>query len=241
MKVNAIFGLLLLLVTVSGAQDLFEMEITTEAYYDVNGIDVELFELAVTRNGEYQSSELFRIDGNWVMSYGYLPTDGGDPVFWAAPYTLVKTGGLVVGESWVGIFSGMPTLEEALQEVEVTVGAGTFNSWEIAFIDSAGSSFDGSRWFATQVGQVQFFYQNDDDDFLWLYLESYSLQGGYGYMPLAVGNYWTYSAETPEHIQILNPDRIALMQNHPNPFNPSTTIEFTLLHPQRVELTVYNL
>jgi hypothetical protein len=36
------------------------------------------------------------------------------------------------------------------------------------------------------------------------------------------------------------PREINLSQNYPNPFNPSTRIEFSLLQPQRVEITIFN-
>jgi hypothetical protein len=39
----------------------------------------------------------------------------------------------------------------------------------------------------------------------------------------------------------VQPSTIELHQNYPNPFNPTTTIEFTLPHPQDVQLTVYNI
>ena len=37
------------------------------------------------------------------------------------------------------------------------------------------------------------------------------------------------------------PSKYHLAQNHPNPFNPSTTIELTLPKPEYVELKVYNI
>jgi hypothetical protein len=37
------------------------------------------------------------------------------------------------------------------------------------------------------------------------------------------------------------PERLSLQQNHPNPFNPRTTIHFTLDRQQQVTLTVYNM
>ncbi len=37
------------------------------------------------------------------------------------------------------------------------------------------------------------------------------------------------------------PNRAMLMQNHPNPFNPTTMITFYLFKPAHVELNVYNL
>ncbi len=52
---------------------------------------------------------------------------------------------------------------------------------------------------------------------------------------------WEYqdvpSAPQPD----VRPSRIQLSQNYPNPFNPTTTIEFTLPHPLKVQLTVYNI
>jgi len=38
-----------------------------------------------------------------------------------------------------------------------------------------------------------------------------------------------------------SPRTIELAQNHPNPFNPTTTIAFTLPRPQHIRLAVYNL
>jgi len=37
------------------------------------------------------------------------------------------------------------------------------------------------------------------------------------------------------------PDAFALFQNHPNPFNPSTVISYTLPQSIRVRLSVYNI
>ncbi|RPI00942.1 MAG: T9SS C-terminal target domain-containing protein, partial [Calditrichaeota bacterium] len=40
---------------------------------------------------------------------------------------------------------------------------------------------------------------------------------------------------------IIMPFEFSLMQNHPNPFNPNTTIEFSLPRPEHVSLTVYSI
>jgi hypothetical protein len=45
------------------------------------------------------------------------------------------------------------------------------------------------------------------------------------------------ATEEPEPL----PQRVTLAQNFPNPFNPSTTITYTLAEPQRVRLAVYDV
>jgi hypothetical protein len=47
----------------------------------------------------------------------------------------------------------------------------------------------------------------------------------------------------PEAIEefVSQPATLYLSQNHPNPFNPSTTIEFSLPYPQEIQLEVYNI
>ncbi len=50
------------------------------------------------------------------------------------------------------------------------------------------------------------------------------------------------SAGTTEAAKpVVQPERFALEQNHPNPFNPSTQIQFTLAQPGMVLLTVYDM
>ncbi len=55
---------------------------------------------------------------------------------------------------------------------------------------------------------------------------------GYIFQGIILDNY-------SESLQI--PNRIILMQNHPNPFNAATTIEFTLPEEAEVGLLVYNI
>ncbi len=59
----------------------------------------------------------------------------------------------------------------------------------------------------------------------------------------AIGAEYKYNITTDipfsENDQI--PDNFYLFQNHPNPFNPSTTIDFMLKRHQNVNLSVYNI
>lgn len=56
------------------------------------------------------------------------------------------------------------------------------------------------------------------------------------------GNIYTLQSESTTDISDENelPQRVLLNQNFPNPFNPSTTIRFSIPQPQQVSLTVYN-
>ncbi len=50
---------------------------------------------------------------------------------------------------------------------------------------------------------------------------------------------WTTDISEPENG--VTPENMALLKNYPNPFNPSTTIEFGIFRAGKVKLTVYNI
>ena len=52
---------------------------------------------------------------------------------------------------------------------------------------------------------------------------------------------WSYSTDADQPIPGELPISFDLGQNHPNPFNPTTTIEFTLNRSSDVSIAVYNL
>jgi len=49
---------------------------------------------------------------------------------------------------------------------------------------------------------------------------------------------WNYLSENNELVDIM---QTKLMGNYPNPFNPSTTISFTLANPEQVSIEIYNV
>ena len=63
------------------------------------------------------------------------------------------------------------------------------------------------------------------------------------FSPDDVSSSYTLTWIDPDAVQapVDLPSDFHLSQNHPNPFNPSTTIEFTLPHSQEIQLVVYNI
>ncbi len=73
---------------------------------------------------------------------------------------------------------------------------------------------------------------------------TYSIYVSYDYFsPYCVSSSYTLTWIDPDAspTQATQPPDFHLSQNHPNPFNPSTNIEFTLPHPQEIQLVVYNI
>jgi hypothetical protein len=64
----------------------------------------------------------------------------------------------------------------------------------------------------------------------------YALDKYRGILTFTNGLYSSVAEETPAH-----PIAPQLLHNYPNPFNASTTIAFSLPHPARVRLQVYNV
>lgn len=87
-----------------------------------------------------------------------------------------------------------------------------------------------------------------DNSYLRSIVQTYD--GGYemtGYRGYSSGAYFIFNAKLAADEVGINestfhiPDQITLRQNYPNPFNANTTISFTLLEQQDVNLIVYDL
>ena len=105
------------------------------------------------------------------------------------------------------------------------------------FIDAANMDYrlkEGSPCIDAGI-QDTFLVYNDSKDTLFIpamdYIGLAPDIGAYEYGdPLAI-----------EQETIKLPKRYSLSQNYPNPYNPSTTIEFSLPHPEYTTLKIYNL
>ena len=117
----------------------------------------------------------------------------------ATPQYLVPTGTLTIGETWdyINTDDDEATVARVAAQESVTTAAGTFSCYQVDIERAAapGTAYE-TMWFASGVGFVRNEgYINGAMD--WRdELQSQSIVGGTGYLPLAVGNSWTY-AEVP--------------------------------------------
>ncbi|MGB5105770.1 MAG: hypothetical protein WBP29_12250 [Candidatus Zixiibacteriota bacterium] len=52
---------------------------------------------------------------------------------------------------------------------------------------------------------------------------------------------WVYASVAVKVDDVNLPGDFVLLQNHPNPFNPTTTIRYSLARPQLVQIEVFNI
>ncbi len=138
-------------------------------------------------------------EGGLIRFYAFR--ENGAPLWTVLPAAeyLVKTTGMIIGDSWRGPDTdfGQPTTATVTAFESVTTPAGTFNCARVEFaLTNNPSMLDSVFWFADGVGIVrQDFYdlfspQNPVTDRS--ELVSFTIAGGSGFLPVTVGNQWNY-------------------------------------------------
>ena len=158
---------------------------------------------------------------------------------------IVRTDELVIGDTWRS-WAYESTIAEVVDTVTVTVPAGTYFTYVINhYSESQPGDIVAIQWLAFDVGIVKVELE--------LYttgLYEFQKAGGTGFYPLCVGNRWTLGPFTEGIEGDSDESRggkgtpaslpCRLSQNHPNPFNPTTTLQYSLSKAGDVSLTIFD-
>ena len=170
-----------------------EIEVAETDTLVIGTDEVELHVLEFSADGNPTEYDYCREDAGYVRVYAYRQP--GSPIYYFdPPRILVKQSGLFIGESWSNSVAGGVDAQVVGFSAHV-VPAGVFPAWEI---QAEGSG--PSMWFSEDVGLLG--TDNFGGTGPALALASYSVVGGLGCLPLAVGNHWTYDLdETSSHVE----------------------------------------
>jgi len=153
----------------------------------------------------------------------------------------VKLTSVNIGDTWTA-WIDEPLIAEVVDTSTVTVPAGTFETIVInMYLKSIPDSLINFGYMADGIGRVKSIFLGDTS-----VLTDYFISGGSGYYPLAVGNCWCFggycdTSGVEDQIEPLKPSDFILYQSYPNPFNPTTNIEYNVLTSAHVYLTVYDI
>jgi hypothetical protein len=185
----ACFGFLLTASVAVPAQAGETLTVVADSTYSGNdGFVVESVE-----DESFGVSIFVGIDAGKVRIYAFrdfgsqIWDDVGDPQY------LVPSATLNIGDTWRFVDSddGNETEAEVMALENITVVAGTFSAYRVDIIETnAPNDLYETMWFANGIGFVrsQGFLNGEVD---WTDdLATYSIVGGGGFFPLAVGNTW---------------------------------------------------
>ena len=196
------------------------------------------YKMSSLNNGAVYETDFIFEENGFVRLYAFnnlvyssfmvLP----DSTYWA------KTNSMSIGNSWTS-WIGQPTTAIVTDTLAVTVPAGTFSTYVVKnYLKSKPDSVIGIFYFSKNVGWVKMMVRGGVSG-----LTSYSILGGSGYFPLAIGNSWHFSpiaTGVKDQAVQLQPTNFSLNQNYPNPFNPITTITFSIPSKSFITLKVFD-
>ena len=192
-----------------------------------------------TKNDSLHETEFFFEENGYLRWYAYkMAWQDTFHILPDSSYS-VKSDSLEIGNTWNSWMNG-PTTAVVVDTATVSVPAGTFFSYIVEHHpQSLPDSVEATFGFSFDVGMVIAVFGGDT-----LALADYLLLGGTGHLPLYVGNWWRFeevATDIEEEMDIPYTLDFYLSQNHPNPFNPVTTISYHLPRPGNVSLRVYNV
>jgi hypothetical protein len=188
------------------------------------------------------------LDSGQVRFFASREAGAPDWTIFPEGYYFGPPPGAVIGDSWTAVPGnyGRPSRATLHAYETVDVPAGTFTAAVCVVhpetMGAEGPATNNVMHFAEGVGLVREFWP-------WIYgahvLQSYSVVGGSGQFPLAVGNWWEYleqwgvfyptavDAEAPLSAHLL-------LGNAPNPFNPATEIAFAMASTAHARMSVHD-
>ena len=227
---------------ITQGQDEIILEIVSEDTLDGNPGYMQEMEIYGTG---WETDFLFEENGfirwyafkmSWEQTFTVLPESS----------YIVRTDELEIGDTW-NSWAYEPTIAEVVDTATVTVPAGTFFTYRIEH-QRVGRPTDlvSIQWLALDVGMVKV-----DLEIYTASLCEFQKTGGAGFYPLCVGNRWTLGpfAEGVDEDSdggswendVPASPFCHLSQNHPNPFNPTTTFHYSLSRGANVILTIFDV
>ena len=182
----------------------------------------------------YQTDFEF-VEGDYARVYAYkMSWDFNFHVLPESTY-LSRVNDLQIGQTWRSwVFEPVTALVADTETLNLPLG--NFFTYQIIFTNASGDT-NFIAWGSYNVGGVQLYFSGYIGA-----VSEYSIVGGQGYWPLAVGNFWRYEIATTIDEPGQNAPRIySLSQNYPNPFNAQTTINYSLPHAGPINLTIDNI
>jgi hypothetical protein len=192
----SMIGVLTWAVPVTG-QILMEVYADSTMYDPDGGVNHDGFLVKMSGDDDPTSFFVFEeMDGPNRMVRFYATRDEDDGIWetYPAGNYFVKQENLNVGDTWTWLYdedSG-ENIAEVVQQEDIEVPAGIFATFRVVATSTTPPEEISERtWFANGVGIVRL---REGDHSTWLLLADYHIEGGTGYLPVAVGNWWLFDA-----------------------------------------------
>ena len=176
-------------------------------------------------------------DTIFQISYDDIETGFSDTTF-----SIITPINPTVGTQWVGMLGGVANVIVS-DFLDIEVPAGIFPSFIYDFFSVEDSLNQGQIAYSDNIGLVKFYQIHDGIEYSFE-LDSVIILGGNGVLPLEVGNEWNLVPPFLSIIsenQLTTPNNFQLYEPFPNPFNPTTSISFSIPEQSQTSLKVYDI